>query len=695
MDPPAISVDLKGDVSTSGYSPREEKEEASLMSCSVWMMARLCFTQLCKKREKFSRKHSNFPQATFSSVHIYNSSRHSNFIWRKFFVLCNPVSCPGHLPSCFYSCFSCPVLGSRTVCLLEGSFHLRASCILSQGEVVQHPHFCTSHATVFRVCSGSLFMCCLSVSFGKSSWACGHPAGLHPGCCRGCLAEAMWSFTATWPSAQKTYLACSQQSGYLEAQKISMWSDFYSTLFMRTLMAVLSFWFSSMSPFRNSITKVKRLFIPSLSISSKASWASFFSWKTELQDDTITSLNDLFLPSFLIFFLPLVDKLDWLKAGYKELINVPRHGFYFVPLSQDLLNFFFFALLLVSVSPLLMWQIRELMVEVTLWHVSSLSEEISRVWNSGFISNWILSFSLKRLCFLQSSLLTCLLACGGNVWGAISTTEISSLRAGGLWLQGCISECWQESSHLVFEPCWAFSLKHIVEETLDLPGSCFAIWPSILICSSGRSPAVLNRLIPSSAPATAAWTVTFQKIWVNKERMKNKNCQGKKIYMEAVSWNLPLGQNPLHFTLGRTLKLLSRYLALFWHIKNWQLWHEKCPLEMRSRHLVWGKKILVSAIALPASWHSSGPPECCSMESPSLQDLWLQPISLWWGCSQRWNSSWLGGLPSSACGHTQTSSRALCSLALSAGCRAPQSWTWALSPQGHPLGTSLLWGPGT
>lgn len=198
----------------------------------------------------------------------------------------------------------------------------------------------------------------------------------------------------------------------------------------------------------------------------------------------------------------LINLIDWKLATRNSLMCPDMASTLFLCLRISSISFF--ALLLVSLSPLLMWQIRELMVEVTLWHVSSLSEEISRVWNSGFISNWIISFSLKRLCFLQASLLACLFTCEGNVWGAKSTTEISSLRAGGLWLQGYISACRQETSHLVFEPCWGSSLKYIIEETLDLPGSCFATWPSILICSSGRSPTVLNRPIPSSASATAA-----------------------------------------------------------------------------------------------------------------------------------------------------------------------------------------------
>lgn len=41
--PPGIPVDLKGDASPSGYIPKRGGR-CSLVSCSVQMMARLCFT---------------------------------------------------------------------------------------------------------------------------------------------------------------------------------------------------------------------------------------------------------------------------------------------------------------------------------------------------------------------------------------------------------------------------------------------------------------------------------------------------------------------------------------------------------------------------------------------------------------------------------------------------------------------------
>lgn len=42
--PPGTPIDLRGDASTSGYIPKGEGGRCSLMSCSVQMMARLCFT---------------------------------------------------------------------------------------------------------------------------------------------------------------------------------------------------------------------------------------------------------------------------------------------------------------------------------------------------------------------------------------------------------------------------------------------------------------------------------------------------------------------------------------------------------------------------------------------------------------------------------------------------------------------------
>lgn len=220
----------------------------------------------------------------------------------------------------------------------------------------------------------------------------------------------------------------------------------------------------------------------------------------------MTELHHRMISSFPHFLSSschwLINLIDWKLATRNSLMCPDMASTLFLCLRIS--SFSFFALLLVSVSPLLMWQIRELVVEVTLWHVSSLSEEISSIWNSEFISNWIISFSLKRLCFLQASLLTCLLA----LWRQCLGSHIHhwNFLLESRWaLASRVHVCMlTRTPHLVFEPCWGFSLKHIVEESLDLPGCCFAVWPSTLICSSGRSPTVLNRPIPSSAPATAA-----------------------------------------------------------------------------------------------------------------------------------------------------------------------------------------------